>query len=114
HVVPRAIGAAKVAGGVAGVAAGAALCKGTFGLGCYAGAALATASADVAYSGTKELIYGRPAPTLVGQIGGPVAQNVEEAVVGAAGVASAFKSLLARRVARTAAETSAEAAEGGL
>jgi hypothetical protein len=43
-----------------------------------------------------ELFTGDPAPTVVGQIGGPKAQQIEEAVVDGAGLAGAVKTALAR------------------
>lgn len=78
------LGIFKIGAGAAGFGAGAMLC-GTV-AGCVLGAPLMVASADVAGSGVSELLTNQRQPTLVGQIGGPDAQRVQEDLVGAAGM----------------------------
>jgi RHS repeat-associated protein len=84
--------ASKVIAGAGAFAVGATLCS--TGVGCLAGGPLMVAAADVAGSGTMELITDKPHPTVVGQYLGPTAQQWEEAAVfGAdlAGVAAKAK-----------------------
>ncbi len=78
-------GAFKVIGGGAGFVTGAGLCETI--IGCVIGAPLMVASADVAGSGAHELVSGGAEPTVIGQAFGSKAQEVEEAIVGGAGLA---------------------------
>lgn len=107
EVAPRAVGGAKAVAGAAGVVVAAGLCEGTFGVGCALAAPLAAFSVDVAYSGSKEAVFGKPAPTMVGQALGPTAQHVEEGVVGGAGLAGGVEKLLAARAASRASSAGA-------
>lgn len=90
----------KAVGGALGVAAGLGLCEASFGLGCGAGVALASFSVDVAHSRPKELVYGKPAPTAVGQALGPTAQAIEEGAVGGAAISRVVGGVLATRAAK--------------
>jgi RHS repeat-associated protein len=99
HVVPRAIGAGKAIGGAVVVVAAAGFCEGTFGAGCALSAPVATSALDVGISGAREAVFGKPAPTLVGQALGPVAQQFEEGVVGGAALAEGLGTFLAARAA---------------
>ena len=86
EVAPRVEGAFKVGAGVAGAAVGVVLCD--TGVGCVLGAPLVVASADVAAAGARQVGSGRPEQTLVGMSNGPAAQQTEENLVYAAGLAS--------------------------
>ncbi|MGI5461011.1 SpvB/TcaC N-terminal domain-containing protein [Streptomyces sp. CA-249302] len=85
EIAPRAAGAAKVVAGAGAFVAGAALCE--TGVGCIAGGPLMVMGADVAGSGAVQTVQGAPAPTALGTLAGPSAQQFEENVVAAAGLA---------------------------
>ncbi|WP_030322687.1 SpvB/TcaC N-terminal domain-containing protein [Streptomyces sp. NRRL B-3229] len=85
EIAPRAAGAVKVVAGAGAFVAGAALCE--TGVGCIAGGPLMVMGADVAGSGAVQTVQGAPAPTALGALAGPSAQQFEENVVAAAGFA---------------------------
>jgi RHS repeat-associated protein len=82
-VSSRFVGAAKVVGGGAGFLVGAGLSETPLGWG------LMLLSADFAGSGASQIIHGDPQPSVMGKIH-PFAQDIEEAIVGGAGLAGAF------------------------
>jgi hypothetical protein len=112
-VAPRLPAALKLYTAGQGVVTGVTSCLETLGAGC----ALALFSADQAGSAMTELITGEPAPTVLGQIGGPTAQQIEEAIVDTAALVGAVKGPLTRATrpplpADPPGTTAANAAEG--
>jgi hypothetical protein len=66
-------------------------------IGCIVGAPLMILGSDVAGSGATEGVTGSPAPTFLGQMGGPKVQRFEEDIVNAAGTAYPFARVAAAR-----------------